>query len=158
MIGFELPAWMQVDIDLQVLLFTLALALLTGILSGLAPAIHFVRESLSETLKEGGRGASSSRSATFARRHDCGRSRARGRTSCRGRIADSELLRVAVSEQRLRVDRISSFRVALGWKRYINQELTQRYYERALEKLKAIPGVEEAALVASPLARQEDNS
>ncbi|HKC65073.1 MAG TPA: FtsX-like permease family protein, partial [Pyrinomonadaceae bacterium] len=42
-------------IDLRVLAFTFVVALITGILFGLAPAMRAARVSLSETLKEGGR-------------------------------------------------------------------------------------------------------
>ena len=43
---------------MRVLLFALAISLLTGILSGLVPALKTAQWRLSETLKEGGRGAS----------------------------------------------------------------------------------------------------
>ena len=56
-----LPRAQEVGLDSRVLLFTLAVALLTGILSGLAPALKVSQWRLSETLKEGGRGASSGR-------------------------------------------------------------------------------------------------
>ncbi|MBC8166264.1 MAG: ABC transporter permease, partial [Bryobacteraceae bacterium] len=158
-IGFELPAWLQVSIDAQVLLFTLVLALLTGILSGLAPAIHLVRESLSATLKEGGRGSSSSRSAVRIRD-----------VMIVGEVALAVVLLAGAGllirgffelqsqSKGFTTDRTVTFRVALGWKRYINQDLIQRYYERVLENLRALPGVEGVALVTNPpLARQEEN-
>lgn len=56
-----LPRAEEVGLDGRVLLFTLAVSLLTGILSGLAPALKTAQERLSETLKEGGRGASNVR-------------------------------------------------------------------------------------------------
>jgi predicted permease len=52
-----LPRAAEVGLDARVLLFTLAISLLTGILAGLAPAFKTSQGRLSETLKEGGRGA-----------------------------------------------------------------------------------------------------
>jgi putative ABC transport system permease protein len=54
----ELPYWMRFDVDGRVLLYTLALALGTGIVFGVAPALRASRADLQGTLKEGGRGAS----------------------------------------------------------------------------------------------------
>ncbi|HZF41246.1 MAG TPA: ABC transporter permease, partial [Blastocatellia bacterium] len=56
-----LPRVEEVGLDGRALFFTLAISLLTGILSGLAPALKTSRRRLSETLKEGGRGASGGR-------------------------------------------------------------------------------------------------
>jgi putative ABC transport system permease protein len=46
----------QLQIDFRVLLFSFALALLTGVLFGLLPALHASKPEMTETLKEGGRG------------------------------------------------------------------------------------------------------
>jgi predicted permease len=56
-----LPRAGEVGLDRRVLIFTVAISLLTGILSGIAPALKTSRWRLSETLKEGGRGASVAR-------------------------------------------------------------------------------------------------
>jgi predicted permease len=56
-----LPRAEEVGLNPRVLLFTFAISLLTGILAGLAPALKTSHWRLSETLKEGGRGASSGR-------------------------------------------------------------------------------------------------
>jgi putative ABC transport system permease protein len=56
-----LPRAEEVSLDGRVLLFTVVISLLTGILSGLAPALKISQWRLHETLKEGGRGASSVR-------------------------------------------------------------------------------------------------
>jgi predicted permease len=56
-----LPRAEAVGLDARVVLFTLAISLLTGILAGLAPALKTSQWRLSETLKEGGRGTSGGR-------------------------------------------------------------------------------------------------
>jgi putative ABC transport system permease protein len=54
---FYLPSEADVHMDARVLLFTAGVILLTGILFGIAPALHAVRSNLAGSLKEGGRGA-----------------------------------------------------------------------------------------------------
>jgi predicted permease len=56
----NIPRLQNITIDLRVLAFTFAVALVTGILFGLAPALRAVQVNLSETLKEGGRSLVSS--------------------------------------------------------------------------------------------------
>ena len=54
----NLPALEPIGLDYRVLGFSLALALLTGLAFGLAPALQASRVSLNETLKESSRGSS----------------------------------------------------------------------------------------------------
>ena len=56
---YSLPSEAAVSIDLNILLFTFAISILTAILFGLAPAIHTTNVDLAGTMKEGGRSASS---------------------------------------------------------------------------------------------------
>jgi putative ABC transport system permease protein len=160
MIGFELPEWMVIELDGRVLGFTIAISILAGLISGLSPALELSRPSLVESLKEGGRGSSSGRSA--GRLRDW---------MVAGEVALAVVLLMATGllirsflelqsqEKGFRAESIATFRVALGWKRYIDQESIARYYERALDKLGALAGVEGVAFVESPpLARQEESA
>src|SRR5271170_4296162 len=52
-----IPRADQIGLDVNVLLFTLGISVLTGILFGLVPALKIARPDLQETLKEGGRGS-----------------------------------------------------------------------------------------------------
>ncbi|MFY9570621.1 MAG: ABC transporter permease [Blastocatellia bacterium] len=56
--GDDVPRAAQIGLDLRVLGFTLMVSLITGVIFGLAPAIHSSNTDLTESLKEGGRGSS----------------------------------------------------------------------------------------------------
>jgi predicted permease len=56
-----LPRSEEVGLHGRVLVFTLAISLLTGLLSGLAPALKFSQWRLADALKDGGRGAGGGR-------------------------------------------------------------------------------------------------
>ena len=57
-----MEGWQRIDVDGRLIAFTIGLALLTAILFGIMPAIRASRPRLTETLKDGGRGASAGRS------------------------------------------------------------------------------------------------
>jgi putative ABC transport system permease protein len=57
----DFPRLSEINLDWRVLAFTLGASVLTGILFGLAPALQMSRPEVQESLKESGRGSSSSR-------------------------------------------------------------------------------------------------
>ena len=63
----EIPHAEWIGINGEVLGFTLAVSLVTGIIFGFAPAIQIVRSELFESLKEGGRGSTGGRRGQFVR-------------------------------------------------------------------------------------------
>jgi len=67
MLPADTPRLAEVTLDWRVLLFAAALAILTGILSGTAPAIHASRPELTESLKAGSRGTTHSASQGLRR-------------------------------------------------------------------------------------------
>ena len=64
----DIPRLDEVNIDIRVLGFTFVVALVTGILFGLAPALQASRPNPHETLKEGGRGTTEGRRGGRVRR------------------------------------------------------------------------------------------
>lgn len=57
LIRFDVPTWMTLDIDVRVLAFAVALALIVGILVGLVPIARLEAGRLGETIRSIGRGA-----------------------------------------------------------------------------------------------------
>jgi putative ABC transport system permease protein len=138
MIGAQLPDWMVVELDGRVLAFTIGLSVLASVLAAVAPAWQFSRpRDIGETLKEGGRASSTGR----------GTGRLRD-WMIAGEIAMAVVLvagagllirafaDLQAQDKGFREERISTFRVALGWRRY-GGDAVARYYENALEKLAA---------------------
>ena len=98
-----LPRVHEISLDARVLAFTIAVALLTGILFGLAPAIQVARTDLAASLRDGGRG-----NAIGFRRNRLrsvlvvGRSRPGPRPALRRRSPDAQLLPPPIHRPRLR--------------------------------------------------------
>jgi putative ABC transport system permease protein len=153
-----LPRADEVRIDTTVLGFTLTVALLTGLLFGLAPALQSARLDLTEALKEGGKGAGSG-----ARRH---------RTLnllVVGELALAMMLLIGAGLL------INSFvrlqQVSLGFDEknlltaridipnpYAQPEKKQQFFEQLQQRVAALPGVEAVGMVTElPLANQSAN-
>ncbi len=140
----------HLQIDSRVFLFTLLVAMLTGILAGLAPAWHFSRPNVNETLKEGSRGGSPTAS------------RQRFRTLLViSEIALSLVLLVGaglmvkgfrtLTTNDMGFDRsnVLTFHVVLPEAKYRDKDRVRGYYEQVLRNVQALPGVESVACVTS---------
>ena len=137
----------EVGLDWKVLAFTAALSLLTGVVAGLAPALHVSRADVQETLKESGNSGSSARG-----------------TWLRGGLAVAEVaaalvllvgagllvksfLRLQQVETGLRPEGVLTMRVSLPESRYDTPEKTSIFYREVLRRVSALPGVESAGVI-----------
>jgi len=150
----QIPRLKSATVDLPVLGFTLAIALLTGVLFGLAPATHALRFDLFHSLKEGGRNATEGKS----------HSRLRSLLVI-GEVSLSVVLLIGASlllESMVHLVRqspgfdpsgILSCNINLPDVRYAKPEQSILFYQQLLERLRAIPGVKHAsAVLPLPLA------
>jgi putative ABC transport system permease protein len=144
-----LPMWKHVQLEPDVFWYTVAVALFAGILSGIAPAFQTSRSDIHDALKEGGRGNSE------------GRDRQRLRTIfVTSEVALSLILLVGaglmskgvrsllVVNQNLEPQSILTMHVSLPESKYRTPQLQAAFFDRALQRLKTIPGVQ-AAMVAT---------
>ncbi len=140
----------HLQIDARVFLFTLLVAVITGLVAGLAPVWQFSRPGVNETLKEGSRAGT----ATAGRR----RLRALLVTS---EIALSLVLLVGAglmakgfrsliaNDMGFDREHVLTLHTILADAKYHSRDQIRGYYETALRNLQALPGVESAACVTS---------
>ena len=150
----------MIELDSRVLVFTLAVSLLAGLLSGLAPALHLTRPSLSTTLQEASRAGSSGRAPSRLRD---GLIVAQVAVSVVLLVAAGLVVRgfadLVARDRGFRTESLATFRVALGWKRYNDQRTIAGYYERAEQALRESASITGVAFVTQPpLARQGENA
>jgi putative ABC transport system permease protein len=142
-----LPMWKHVRLETDVFWYTVAVALLAGIVSGIAPAFQTSRSDIHDALKEGGRGNSE------------GRDRQRLRTIfVVAEVALSLILLVGaglmskgvrsllVINQNLEPQSILTMHVSLPEAKYKTPQQQTAFFDQALQRLKVIPGVKEAVV------------
>jgi predicted permease len=148
-LAIDAPIHFGVELDWRVFAYATAIALTAGVLSGLVPAVRGTRVALSETLKEGGRGGSAGR----------GRSRMRNGLVI-AQVAVSLVLLVCAGlfarsvgaaaglDVGFRTDSLLMTSVDVGILRYTPAR-GQQFQATLLERVRALPGVDHAALARS---------
>ena len=146
----ELPGGVPVGMDLRVLLFAVVISLLTGIVTGIFPAVQMARTDLNSTLRDEGRGISGGR--------------ARGRLKSLlviGQVALSLLLLIGAGlllrsfERLLRVDpgfeasNVLTMNVSLPTAKYSKPEQQIAFFDEVLRRVSVLPGVRDAAISAA---------
>jgi len=133
--------------DAQVLFFTLAVALLTGILFGLAPALQLSKTDLQGILRQEGRGITGGKQRNMTRSVLVVAQIALSMTLV---IAAGLLMRSFVSLQNVSLgfnpDRVLLMNVALPPSRYASTAQIAGFFDRVLEQVRALPGVRAAAV------------
>jgi putative ABC transport system permease protein len=152
-----LPRLEAVGMDGWVLAFTAAVTLTTGILFGLAPALHAARPDLSGALTEGGRGGSAGvRQQRFRRGLVVSQiALALVLVAAAGLLIQS-FARMRGVDPGFVPERLLTARVELSPVRYETNEKIRAFYQRLVERLEALPGVHSAAVVkALPMMQLE---
>jgi putative ABC transport system permease protein len=153
----NVPRADEIGVDFQVLLFTAVVAVLTGLVFGMAPAWKVSSADMNETLKENGRGTATP-----------------GQHRLRNTLVVAEIslalvllvgaglllrsfFRVIEADAGVRTAGVLAVNFPLPDSRYLKPEAKVALVEPLLEKLKATPGVRSAAIVF-PLFGGNQNS
>ncbi|MGA8162422.1 MAG: ABC transporter permease [Acidobacteriaceae bacterium] len=150
----QLPQGVPIALDSGVLLFAVAISVLTGLLTGLFPALQLARTDLNSTLRDEGRGLSGSRS------------RARLRSVLVvGQVALSLLLLIGAGllirsfDRLLHVDpgfaarSVLTMEISLPTEKYASHDQQTAFFDEVLRRVSALPGVRDAAVsAAQPLS------
>ncbi len=142
--------WKTISLDANAFLFTLAIALFSGIISGIAPALLTSRTNVGETLKESGRGSSAGRA-----RHRLRNALVVAEISLSlvllvgaGLLVKNFTALVNVNE-RYRPESILAMNLSLPELQYKAQPARAAFHEQVLQRIATIPHVQSAAMVTS---------
>jgi predicted permease len=140
----SLPRTSEVTVDMPVLLFTVGVALVTGLIVGLAPLMHTRASGLLTALKEGG-----AKGATNAARHHVRRGLVMAEVALAVMLVIGAGLLLRTVYNLTKVDggfdrsRLVTFSMSLPQATSTAAARLQTY-QRLLEKLRAVPGVQGA--------------
>ena len=143
--AYTLPSEADVRLSLPVLAFTMAATILAGLLFGSAPAWHASRLNLNEILKEGGHTTAS------AARHRLRRMLvvsefALALTLLTGAgLAIHTFWNLRRVDLGIRKDHVLTFSLPVPNGRLTSAEQINAFYKELIEKIEALPGVEEAS-------------
>ncbi len=140
----SLPRTSEVNVDVPVMLFTLGVALMTGVLVGLAPLMHTRASGLLIALKEGG-----AKGATYAARHHVRRGLVMAEVALAVMLVIGAGLLLRTVYNLTKVDggfdrsRLVTFSMTLPQATSTPSARLQTY-QRLLDKLRSVPGIQAA--------------
>jgi predicted permease len=146
LLASQVPRAEEISIDVAVLLFVVALSTLTGLLVGALPAVRAGRPGLNDVLKEGGRSDGA-----------IGGGARRLLIVCEVALSLVLLMGAGVMIQSLLVlrhadsgfdpDNVLTMRVRLVNARYPSPAQRSSFFDAALQRIRALPGVEAAGTI-----------
>jgi len=150
----SIPTTAPIQLNLRVLLFTVGIAVLTGVLFGLAPALSLARYDIRHMLNDASRGSTGGRSRQRFRQAMVVIEVAVALMLLAGAALMAESLRrMTQIDLGFDIDRILTLRVFLPVARY-NAIQAYQFQTRAREKIAALPGVESVGMGSNlPLAQ-----
>jgi predicted permease len=142
-----IPDESEITLNTPVMLFALAVSMLTSVIFGLAPALHTATRDLANPLREAGRSLAGSRRQAFLRK---GLVIAEVALSLMLLVGAGLMIRTVLAMQNVdfgfRTDRVLTMRVPLPEQRYPDRERRVAFFREVLRRVSAVPGVEAVGL------------
>jgi putative ABC transport system permease protein len=156
--SIDKPYWIKFTFDYVVFAYMAAIAVGTGILFGLAPALHMTKVDLNETLKESGRGTSGgSRSRFLAGSLVVGELALAVVLLAGAGLMIRNFLNLYAQDPGFRPENVLAAEFNMSEAKYAKPESRVHFAEQLLPRLQSVPGVEAVALVANiPLSGAPD--
>jgi putative ABC transport system permease protein len=145
LVAASLPFTAELSLDLRVLGFAAAAVMLVLILAGLLPSLQISFSKLSELLNQAGRGSSRS-SAVVRRTIVIGEVATSVVLICGAALLFKSLVKLQQVDPGVRMDHVITMSVDLPSAAYPDPQRATRFYEAVIERLRAVPGVEQASV------------
>ena len=146
----DLPRLQEVHVDARVLFFALAISMVTGLIFGALPALRSLRSDPTDALKSSGRGNTEGRGGLRVRNLlvglEVGLS---GALLVTAGLLIASFTRLMAVDRGFQVDRVLAMNVSLLVTKYPQPADRNAFFQRALEKAAALPGVQNASLVSA---------
>ena len=155
----QLPRLQAVSIDGRILLFTLALTLLTGVLFGLAPALQAGQVNLNELLKEGGRSGAGNRQRRLRDALVVVEVALALVLLVGAGLLVRSFWKLQQADSGFDQDRVLTANLLLRGARYDNGPKIIAFQKQLLERVSALPGVQSAGLTSDlPWTGYDENA
>lgn len=144
------PYWLSFTIDYRVVAYVAGMGVATGILFGLAPALHVSRGSPHDALRDGGRGAVGGRRAgRFANGLVVAELALTVVLLCGAGLMLRSFVALYASDAGFPVEGLARMRLQLPPSNYPTAESRQAFFDRLAPRLAAIPGLDGVALTTA---------
>jgi predicted permease len=145
LVAASLPFTADLSMDLRVLGFDAAAVMAVLILAGLLPSLRTSFGKLSNALNQAARGSSGS-SAAVRRTIVIGEVAASVVLICGAALLFKSLAKLQQVDAGVRIDHIITMSIDLPTAAYPSPESAARFYEAVVQRLQAVPGVEQASV------------
>jgi putative ABC transport system permease protein len=154
-----LPPWVTIHVSLRALGFTVLLAVVTGIIAGIVPALRLAAGNVRESLMTGGRGSGSARRSRTQRALVVAEVALAVVLLAGAGLLLASFARLQAVSPGFSTDGVLSARLTLAGPRYQSPAAKTQFYDEVLERLRQAPGVRSAAAAgALPLSGSTNTS